>query len=154
LIDFINQNRRKSFNIPMLRIEKKFRLLPSRVSDTNDQPRSAVPINLTPRARDVVDNLKSRTKLPKQEAVRVILEWFASQPEVIQDAIFDPRRDVATELARLKLAEMAAAGTGDVSGMSIGDAIRATKVLLDRIETVSTVQEEMFGMKGTGKKKG
>jgi len=110
-------------------------------------------VTVTRETLTVLERLSSATGVSKTELIGRLASWFESQRREVQSAITHSQGDAASEIAKLKLAEMAAAGTGDVSGMSIGDAIRAAKVLLDRIETVSSAYQEQLGVKGPGKKK-
>jgi hypothetical protein len=118
------------------------------------EKRVALQVNLSPQAREVVDGIKDDTGIAKAEVVTRVLQWFAEQDRGVRLAILTRQGDAAAELARIKLAEMAASGTGDVSGMSLDDAVRATKVLLDRIELISTAYQEQLGVKHSDARKG
>lgn len=122
-------------------------------SDLSDKPVS-MQLEVAPQTRRVIEALKTESGVAKNDVVSRVLDWFAAQDEGVRFAILYQRGDAAAELVRIKMAEMAAAGTGDVSGMSLDDAVRAAKVLLDRIQTVGTAYQEQLGVKGGTKRKG
>jgi len=132
-------------------MKKNFLLLPRVAQSRPDDKIVNVTVELDSTARDVIKGLKDEMGVAQVRAVSRILRWFAKQDRGFRASVINQVGDPATVLAKLKLAEMATAGTGDISGMSLEDALRAIKVLLDRVETIGAAYQEQLGVKGTKK---
>lgn len=115
--------------------KKIFNYASAVASGAETDKRSGLPINLTPRAREVVENIRRDTGVAKQEAVARVLEWFSRQSERVQSAILHGRGDAAAELAAEKMADLAAArdGTAMVSPEQARDVI---KLMTDRLAQI------------------
>lgn len=80
------------------------------VNQTDAASRSNVPINLTPKARAIVEGLKQETGVVKQESVARVLEWFASQSKEFRLAVVTNLGDPIEQLIQARMAELTEAG--------------------------------------------
>jgi hypothetical protein len=106
-----------------LRSEKKF-LLSHVVAEEPELPTVKTQVQLTGRARAVLDSLRDETGMPQTEAIARLFEWFAAQDLKFRQAILLRSPEASQEMARLALRHMAglAALVGDkATGTTLAD---------------------------------
>jgi len=67
----------------------------------------STPINLTPRARAIIEGIREETGVPNTEAMVRILEWFTSLDRKFRLAILNRDEETKRELFLLVLQQMA-----------------------------------------------
>jgi hypothetical protein len=73
--------------------------------------RIIVRIELTPRARDRLDDARHRAGMTQLSMLSRLVEWFADQPHVVQSAIMGHLPiDIEDDVARLVLKHLANKG--------------------------------------------
>lgn len=72
--------------------------------DTPSKPKG-ISIQLSPRARAIVESVRRETGVPNTEAVTRILEWWASFDRKLRIAVLNHDLETRRELIRLTLAE-------------------------------------------------
>lgn len=109
--------------------------------DDQLKPRTLT-INLTPRARGIIEQVREDTGVPNTEAMVRILEWFAELPVKLRLAVLNRDQETQRELVRAVLSDMAALAEADPSHpqpvpASIEQATRIIRVMADHIERIS-----------------
>lgn len=70
--------------------------------------RKTIAVDLTPRAREVIDGIRDDTGVPNTEAMARLLEWFAGLDRKLRLAVLTRDIDTRNELLALALRDMAA----------------------------------------------
>lgn len=113
-----------------------------------------VSIDLSPESRQVVEDFKSIYGISKIEAVTRGMKFLTSLPKNVLKEVFDKNGDPIGELVRIRLGEIAAAG--DVAraqaGLSFEDALKISRMMLDRLEQLEEARVASFGPKAAKKK--
>lgn len=101
-----------------------------------------VPLN--DEAARVLAEIRDETGMTQVAFLQRILEWYTEQPLSVQREIRDRRGDAGRELARLRLAEMAAAGEADLTttAVTFDDAARLARKMIDRLAEMGAVYQQ------------
>jgi hypothetical protein len=124
------------------------------VAGANSVDRVSKQVNLSPRARDVFDNLKRDYGITQQLAVERAVEWLMTLPPAVMQEVFRREGDPTGTLVRLKMAE--AVGAGDATTVEQAAAIARQQV--DRLERIATayrreLEDHAVGDTSKGKKR-
>lgn len=138
----------------------KENLYASRINVVPDPTKPvSLKINLSPRARAIVEGVREDAGIASTEMMERILEWYASVPPTAQLAIINRNEAKKSELARIALGQLAAADSAGVdlaeTPVSIDDAGRAAKMLIEKMMFLGRSYENAIKqeIENKGKKK-
>ena len=105
-----------------------------RIAPRVSTPRTTVTVQRE--THEILSSLEDVLRVSKTDLVGALAEWFKQQPRQVQSAIIDKRGDAAAELAKIKLAEMAAAGgiAGSEIPADVSQACELIRKLADKVE--------------------
>lgn len=116
-----------------------------------------ISIQLSPKAREIVDQLRGDTGIPNTEALSRILEWFAGQDRKLRIAILTNDVDTRHELLRLALRDMAAMDTSAATIGGVPVTLKETaaviRAMADRIEVLERTYAPILREAANPKKK-
>lgn len=101
-----------------------------------------------------LERMSTSTGVSKTELIGRITVWLESQPREVQSAITHSQGDAASEIVRLKMAEMAAAGTGAGMPTDVQPALELMRQLIDKVEKSYANLEDRVTMDIKARKKG
>jgi hypothetical protein len=113
------------------------------VADEGTDKPMGMQINLSPEAREIVDQIKKDTGVAKITAVTRILQWFGEQDREIRVRILDGGRDVGEFLARQKLSQMA--GGERVEQLTFEQASQLIRLATDRLDQLGRYYQRQVG---------
>lgn len=100
--------------------------------------RESITIAVAPKAREVMDEIRVQTGVPKAEALTRILEWYANLPTRIRLAILNRNESAKADLVHSTIQEMSTAGLPDnplesAKDVTAEQATRIIKLMADRL---------------------
>ena len=100
----------------------------------------------------IIDALNKDFGTPKIQIVDKIMRFVAAQPKSFRRELLSGG-DPVGELARTRLAEMAASGQETVGPLSFDDAINLIRTMLERLETIELARRREIENLQTPKRK-
>lgn len=110
------------------------------MAEEQQKPKT-VTLNLTPKAREIVENIREDTGVPNTTAMERFLEWLGEQDRKFRVAVLTKDPELKREMARLVLADMAAIEAADPGHaqpvpVTVEQATRIIRVMLGHIERI------------------
>lgn len=88
------------------------------MADKQPIARVGVNVSLLPKARDVIEKIREQTGVPQTEALKRILEWYASQKPLFRQAILTGDPESRQEFSRALLEQWARGPMAKVSSIA------------------------------------
>ncbi|HEV7301625.1 MAG TPA: hypothetical protein VGN72_19830 [Tepidisphaeraceae bacterium] len=103
---------------------------------TSSEDAVRISVEVSAAARDLLAQMKTEHGVPNVQIIARLLEWFAAQDLSVRLAVLSKTGDAGAALAKIKLAEMAAAGgiAGSEIPANVSQACELIRKLADKVE--------------------